>query len=187
LPTDVLVQLLSALAFDGACLTWQQLAFLTTNNSELRNAAQKTERPLVVDICVKEDYETEEFIIPFWEAQHVRIRIDWGDGMTETILEPCKSAKHLYEVPGYYVVRIFPGEPHTDPESEPIWLDHLGWGLFGTEYSGFDPWSDRLVAVRSLGALGIRSLRCPGNRLAFKRLISTARRSAITRSATTAF
>jgi surface protein len=162
-PVDILAQLLGWLAWDGASVTFQHLAYLTINNSELTAAARKMPCPLVLDVHIA-DSTNNQFRIPFYESQIGNIKIDWGDGIEERVsvsqmreerkpmlLVDLLSAWHPYPHPGDYVVRIFP-----DDSIGPVWLDHLG---LGRQYPySCVAWWRPLRAVRSLGALGIRSL-----------------------------
>jgi surface protein len=181
-PVDILVQFLGWLARDGASVAFQHLAYLTINSSELQEAARKMRRPLVLDVHIDDSTEN-QFRIPIDDAQVVNIKIDWGDGseervslsqMSEEALERERRgefdfkfymlgphrALHKYADTGDYVIRIFPGD-----SIGPVWLDHLGFGMVdGDEVKNpfgvlhVHKWWPPLRAVRSLGALGIRSL-----------------------------
>jgi hypothetical protein len=162
-PVDILAQLLGWLAWDGASVTFQHLAYLTINSSALIQAALKVQRPLVLEVEVDESHKN-EFVIPCVNAHIVNIKIDWGDGKQEYVKqsreddeekaeedwEPVSwSLLHTYANDGEYVVRVSPAD-----RIGPVWLDHLGFG----ESSSKQTWWRPLRAVRSLGALGIRSL-----------------------------
>jgi surface protein len=157
-PVDILAQLLGWLAWDGASVTFQHLAYLTINSSQLKQAARKVQRPLVLDIHIDES-QRHRFIIPVAESQTLNVKIDWGDGNVEYVthskvknsqVDPAMYIDHVYAA-GDYVIRVFPAD-----DIGPVWLDHLGFGKKYIAYS--DIWWRPLRAVRSLGALGIRSL-----------------------------
>jgi surface protein len=154
------VQLLGWLAWDGASVTFQHLAYLTINSSALTQAALKVQRPLVLDVHIG-DPPNNEFMIPVCEAQIVNIKIDWGDGKENYVKQSRDTNKgkngeplswhilHTYANEGEYVVRVSPADLIGA-----IWLDHLGFGESMPKHTWWRP----LRAVRSLGALGIRSL-----------------------------
>jgi hypothetical protein len=123
-PVDILVQLLGWLACDGS-VTFQHLAYLTINNSQLKTAASRVERPLVLDVHIDGSTRDNQFFIPFFNAQTVNIRIDWGDGTEEDVsnltmkevslvtllhheYDPSCGVVHGYTNTGDYVIRVFP-------------------------------------------------------------------------------
>eukprot|EP01122_Echinamoeba_exundans_P015290 TRINITY_DN718_c0_g1_i1.p1 TRINITY_DN718_c0_g1~~TRINITY_DN718_c0_g1_i1.p1 ORF type:complete len:390 (-),score=59.39 TRINITY_DN718_c0_g1_i1:93-1262(-) len=150
-PVDMLGRFLHFLALDGAGIAWQQLAYLTQNNSELRDIADKMQRPLVLRVGFDGQDENKKFILPFEAANVVQIEIDWGDSTPLQIVNsPCnRYAEHSYRSEGEYTVRVFPHGPSING----LWLDHLGF----TET--FDSgWWRPLRSFDSLGSLGIISL-----------------------------
>jgi surface protein len=155
-PVDILVQLLGWLAWDGASVTFQHLAYLTINSLELKDTARKMPCPLVLDVHIDDPLKN-QFRIPFFEAQIANIKIDWGDGKEEFFSQSMLKSNHNSHVAhefgdvGGYVVRVFAAD-----NAGPVWLDHLGLGRLRT--FSHEAWFRPLRAVRSLGTLGIRSL-----------------------------
>jgi surface protein len=148
---DILAQLLGWLAWDGASVAVQHLAYLTINSTELREAARMMQNPMVLDVHVDHTLEN-QFMIPITDSHLVNIKINWGDGKEEIFSNshPVAVVQHTYSHAGDYVVRVFPAD-----NIGPVWLDHIGF-LFAK--LRFELWWRPLRAFRSLGTLGIRSL-----------------------------
>lgn len=163
-PCDVLERIVLFLVFDGAAVTWNQLAFLTHRNEDLKDRTLSMPRPLVFNISFDYPAQSRTFLVPFQKATTVHIEIDWGDGGgIEVFMDPGKGfAAHDYAGEATeYRVRVFPhGDAATLTESAgstewtgPCWLDHLG-----VEVMSYHPaWVLPLVSISTWGSLGIRS------------------------------
>jgi hypothetical protein len=148
---DALSGILQSLALDGASRTFQQLAYLTHNNNDLRSTAKRMRKPLVLRVGFDRDAEDKTFIFPFHQAKVAKIKIYWGDGSRDIVNKVGDGfAEHRYHGAGEFVVRVFPLDNYCS-------LDHIGGSL--TRHSQAHWWKP-LRSFESLGTLGIRSLSC---------------------------
>ena len=148
--TDLLVEFLSHLAYDGAMRTFDALAYCTHNNPDLAARARRMPCPFVV--VVQPTDENRTFSIPVENATVISVYVDWGDGSElEVVTSPRPELSHTYAAAGRYTVRV---HAYGTPQTPGVWLDAVGYtGIPGSL-------TRRDVAVRyvSLGNLGIRSL-----------------------------
>jgi hypothetical protein len=70
----MLARFLHFLALDGAERSFQQLAYLTCKNADLKKLACKVERPLVLRIAFDGNDENKTFVLPF----HQSIMVNYG-------------------------------------------------------------------------------------------------------------
>eukprot|EP01122_Echinamoeba_exundans_P013876 TRINITY_DN6136_c0_g1_i1.p1 TRINITY_DN6136_c0_g1~~TRINITY_DN6136_c0_g1_i1.p1 ORF type:complete len:246 (-),score=27.67 TRINITY_DN6136_c0_g1_i1:946-1683(-) len=150
-PSELLGRFLHFLALDGAERTFFHLAYLTCNNDNLKQLAREMERPMVMRVAFSNEHQGEPrrvFVIPFYPAKAINIEIHWGDGCVDVVRDgDAKFARHEYAAAGEYTVRVFRA-------STSVGLNHLGL-MDGRRGSA---WYTPLVALESLGNLGIRSL-----------------------------
>jgi trimeric autotransporter adhesin len=151
-PNELLGRFLHFLALDGASATMQRLAYITSNNSDLRHLFAKIEKPMVMRIQFDEQDKNNNFMIPFYQSSIAKIEIHWGDGCIDTAHD-VGHALHRYELAGEYTVRVF----RLEPDSGAPALDHIGFG-FSDIPKGTIDWGKPLKSIESLGHLGIQSL-----------------------------
>jgi surface protein len=148
--TDLLVELLSHLAYDGAMRTFDALAYCTHNNTDLAERARRMPCPFVVVVQPTDKNHT--FSIPVENATVISVCVDWGDGSgLEVVTSPRRELRHIYTAAGLYTVRV---QAYGIPQTRGVWLDAVGYTMErGRPFA-------RDVAVRyaSLGNLGVRSL-----------------------------
>jgi surface protein len=169
-PTDILLQLLQALASlcdANAQRVWHQLAFLTCKRDGLAHRAKRMPRPILLRIQISAAPVPVEqnklrnanvFKIPFLQATVVCVDVDWGDGCVDALREKGEGyVEHTYASEGEYAVRIFPAEAASSGSGERTYLDHLGFQQTSRRVSTFDWWHP-LREIVSLGKCGVRSL-----------------------------
>ena len=148
--TDLLVEILHHLAYDGAMRTFDALAYCTHNNSDLAERARRMPCPFVVVVQPTDKNHT--FSIPVENATTISVCVDWGDGSElEVITSPRRELSHDYAVTGQYTVRV---HAYGTPQTPGVWLDAVGY----TDIPGRSTRRDVAVGYVSLGNLGIRSL-----------------------------
>jgi hypothetical protein len=72
----MLARFLHFLALDGAERSFQQLAYLTCKNADLKKLACKVERPLVLRIAFDGNDENKTFVLPFHQSIMVNMVLD---------------------------------------------------------------------------------------------------------------
>lgn len=166
LDIDIITTILRILALDGDDRTWAKLAYLTCNNKNLLQRARRMDRPAVFHVSLQPDSSTGDtlrnsltFLIPFFQAETVRIEVDWGDDSERTVVATTmRSVSHKYSRGGEYCVRVYPHRNASITGSDRgIFLDHLGF----SDRIKISNWWKPLRGIASLGSLGLlRSTLC---------------------------
>ncbi len=150
-PTDVLLNVAKYLAEDGDIQTFRRLCYRTSNNVDLSRKADAIKIvPFIVDVeC---HGPNDRVVLPFADTKVCSIKIDWGDGSDFEIVNRPKPGEieHKYAKKGIYTIRLHPHGP--SPGADGVWLDSV------SRKHAFIMGSFRVIRLRSLGSLGIKSI-----------------------------